>query len=314
MRKRNILSATSFVIILIALLLGASEFFIKFNYKSTILANEPENSMDYLVIGDSEAYTSISPVLLYSEFGYTGYNIGKARHNLQETYYSLVEALKDQQPKYVFMEVDTAFRNGKIFKNIETFLTYGLESFFSITAQHNDWKKIIENGFKVSEATPEEFSTTNYSKGFMVRKDSKPFKGKAYMNPSDEYEEVPEYHEEYFQKIIDKCEEENIKLVLYSSVTPINWTYKKHNTIQAIADKNGLMYFDLNVNPQKLGIDIQRHSYDGGDHVNYDAAKLITSYFGTYLNKEGRLADKRDDATYEYWNVTLSNYLNTNGR
>lgn len=314
MRKKNIITFTSFVIVLVALLLGASEVVSGFNYHVSTLANEPENSMDYLVIGDSEAYTSVSPMLVYKDFGFTGYNLGQPRVNLQETYYQLTEALKTQSPKVVLLEVDTAFRGGKPLKNIENFVNYGIERFFSISKYHNDWKAIAQNNFKKNEADEKTISTTNYSKGFRLRKDRKPFKGKmTYMEPNSNFEEIPSYHEEYMQRIIDLCKEENITLILFSSVSPMNWNYARHNTIQKIADEQGLTYVDLNIKTQELGIDQTNQTYDGGDHVNYDAAKLISKCLGKQLDDLGILTDKKNDDDYSYWNTTLENYIKNVG-
>lgn len=66
-----------FIIVLLLLLQGLSYFFItrgNGNKNALSVMKQPENSIDYLVIGDSESYSSISPMEIWIKHGFAGYN------------------------------------------------------------------------------------------------------------------------------------------------------------------------------------------------------------------------------------------------
>lgn len=68
-----------FIIVLLLLLQGLSYFFItrgNGNKNALSVMKQPENSIDYLVIGDSESYSSISPMEIWIKHGFAGYNCG----------------------------------------------------------------------------------------------------------------------------------------------------------------------------------------------------------------------------------------------
>ena len=59
------------------------------------IQNEKEDSVDVLVLGDSESYTSVSTVKLWNQYGTAAYIGGQAGQNIQETYYMLRTALQN---------------------------------------------------------------------------------------------------------------------------------------------------------------------------------------------------------------------------
>ena len=79
-----------FIIVLLLLLQGLSYFFItrgNGNKNALSVMKQPENSIDYLVIGDSESYSSISPMEIWIKHGFAGYNCGVVGQQAQYTYY-----------------------------------------------------------------------------------------------------------------------------------------------------------------------------------------------------------------------------------
>ena len=89
-----------FIIVLLLLLQGLSYFFItrgNGNKNALSVMKQPENSIDYLVIGDSESYSSISPMEIWIKHGLAGYNCGVVGQQAQYTYY-LLDVYKRQTP------------------------------------------------------------------------------------------------------------------------------------------------------------------------------------------------------------------------
>ncbi len=68
----------------------------------------PEHSMDYLVLGSSQAQYSFMPAVFYEDTGLYGYVAGSACQPLEVSYEMLKEFLKTQDPKLVILEVYTA--------------------------------------------------------------------------------------------------------------------------------------------------------------------------------------------------------------
>ena len=71
---------------------------------------QPENSIDYLVIGDSEKlFQHLSDGDL-DQTRIAGYNCGVVGQQAQYTYYLLEEVLQKQDPQVVILETNELFR------------------------------------------------------------------------------------------------------------------------------------------------------------------------------------------------------------
>ena len=74
------------------------------------IQGEKEHTIDLLVVGDSESYTTVSPMQLWQEQGITAYVCGKPGQKIQESYYALKTAFKTQSPKMVLLETNVIYR------------------------------------------------------------------------------------------------------------------------------------------------------------------------------------------------------------
>ena len=83
------------------------------------VSEEPEQTIDVLVAGDSESYTSVSPMDLWEKTGIAAYDCGQPGQRIQETYYILKTAFKTQSPKLVLFETNTMFRDPGFLKNVQ---------------------------------------------------------------------------------------------------------------------------------------------------------------------------------------------------
>ena len=291
--KKNISRALIFTTILFIIIASLSISFERsFKYEEGIKAVSI-NSLDYLAIGDSESYSTISPMQIYHETGIKGYNLGEARQKLQDTYFNLKSTLKFQHPKVVLFETNAIFRE---FSTTES--SYGkfnafIKKCFPIYDIHTFWKQLLSSN-KVSSG--DSFSKnpliTNNSvlKGFRYNTKINPYTKGNYVKISEQLAVIKSTQVEYLNKIINLCKENKIELVFFSAPSPKNWTYDQHNTILNIAKKNNYAYLDFNTN-NYVNIDWNKDTYDKGDHLNYFGATKISSFIADYLKNNTCLKD-----------------------
>ena len=105
---------------------------------------EPKDTIDVLVIGDSESYTSISPMDLWIRTGATSFNCGQPGQRIQETRFLLKEALKTQSPKVVLLETNVMFRDPGFIENITMSIVEPVRYYFPIFRYHNLWKMFFD--------------------------------------------------------------------------------------------------------------------------------------------------------------------------
>lgn len=262
------------------------------------IGKEEKDSVDLLVLGDSESYTSVSPMQLWEEQGMTAYVCGQPGQEIQETYYMLKTALEAQTPKVVLMETNLMFRDPGPVASVKAAATESLRHHLPVFRFHNLWKCIF-NGKKPGEVS---------YKGFILRGGVSPFDSGDYMKETSEVQEIPATVRIYMDEIQKMCKENGATLVLMSTPSPKNYNYKKHNAITEYAKENGLTYFDLNVQAKELGMDWQTDSYDKGDHLNLNGARKVTTWVGKYLKENYDLPDHRGKTEYKSWDKEKEKY------
>ena len=262
------------------------------------IAAERKESIDLVVLGDSESYTSVSPMQLWKEHGMTAYVCGQPGQKIQETYYMLKTALRTQSPKVVLMETNLMFRDPGPVKNLHATLAEPARYHFPLLRFHNLWKMAFD-GKKPGESV---------YKGFAIRSNVNPFDSGDYMKETKEVQEMPKAVSFYMEEIQELCRRNGAELVLMSAPSPKNYSYKKHNAIENYAKEKGIPYVDLNLQIRELGIDWQEDSYDKGDHLNLYGAQKVTAWLGGYLKEKYEMPDHRSDPSYEDWKQMEEKY------
>ena len=262
------------------------------------IAAERKDGIDVIVLGDSESYTSVSPMQLWKEQGLSSYVCGQPGQKIQETYFMLKTALQSQSPKVVLMETNLMFRDPGPVKNIQSSFAETARYHFPLLRFHNLWKLMFD-GKKPGEAV---------YKGFSIRSSVDPFDSGDYMKETEEVQEMPQAVTFYMEEIMELCRRSGAELFLVSAPSPKNYCYRKHNAIENYAKEKGLTYVDLNLKIKELGITWQKDSYDKGDHLNLYGAQKVTRWLGTYLKQNYELTDHRNDPAYEDWNELSKKY------
>ena len=74
---------------------------------------EPKNTIDVLFLGNSDTYRGVSPMKIWEDYNITSYSYVSAGQRIWTCYYMLIEALKTQKPKVIFLNVDNFFFNSQ---------------------------------------------------------------------------------------------------------------------------------------------------------------------------------------------------------
>lgn len=259
---------------------------------------EPPNSIDILVLGDSESYTCFSPLLLWKDTGYTSYTCGTDSQKLPYTKLMLERALENQNPKLVILETLTIYRPIYLGDMALEEVSRQLPLF----RYHDRWKHLSP-----ADLTPTVTATEqNAYKGHVYRDRVDPCPNQNYMLPTQQAATIPLVNRHYVQAIWEICQSRDIPLLLISAPSPINWNTERHNGIQALSQELGCPYLDLNL--ENLSIDWSRDTFDRGDHLNHFGAVKVTNFLANYLQNQYGLSDHRNDSAYESWNQLLASY------
>ncbi len=267
------------------------------------ILGETENTIDVLVLGDSESYCSIIPLQIWEAHGITSYVCGTSGQKLCYSEEFLHKAFEKQNPKIVILETNAIFRS----MSPSDGLVQKADRLLPIFRYHNRWKSL--KSFDFSFAV--NYTHVEDNKGYWYSSVSEKASSKNYMKPSDKSAPIPTQNEEYVKKIRDFCNENGAELILVSTPSTKNWNYKRHNSIQALADELELSYIDMNVLQEEIPIDWNTDTRDKGDHMNYYGAAKVTEYLGTYLSETGLFPDHRNDNRFQSWDIALEAFKQT---
>ncbi|MCR5025607.1 MAG: RICIN domain-containing protein [Lachnospiraceae bacterium] len=296
-----------------------------------------ENTLDYLVLGASQSFYSLSPMFVYGETGYTGYDLGSGMQSTALSYYWLKEACKTQKPKIVIMDVHALIRDpqGSEFiikpllgmklsrlklaaiRDCSLKLQTAYSALFPLYRFHDRWKELGSEDF----IKPDE--SGYFMKGTMIwfQSSNKYLSPEISMRENEvlydqpdgslgtyiEEADISQSGAEYLQKIISFCEDNGITLI------PVVFPSKKWNERWSelvgtyFRENTELKLIDLCAD-NAAGIDYDRDTPDNGFHLNYEGNTKVSCYFAGLLKDTGRFTDHRGDKAYEKWDNDLTRY------
>lgn len=262
----------------------------------SILSEKP-NTIDVVAVGDSLVYSSISPMEIYGEYGYTVFDCSKPAQLVTEAYNYYKVAVESQKPKVAFIEANILFRNISKTNGISKTRDI-LKSSIPLFVYHDDWKKIIVGN-----------NVENNLKGFVYSKKIQSGTLEEYMIKTDETKIIPKENLDYLNKIIKLSKENNIKIIFVGLPSQKSWNYEKHNAVEKLSKKLQIEYINLNM-IEEVDIDWQKDTRDKGDHLNYFGAKKVSKYLGEYLKNLNIISSKKNDSNYNDWNMLYEKYKN----
>ncbi len=305
----------SFILILLVLLFGASLLLEpKSNTKeggmldssANGILSEPKNTIDVLIIGDSEAYSAFIPLKIWNDYGYTPYVCATSAQILCYSYEFLAKTFQNQKPKVVMLETNAIYRSF----TYSDVLIQNLSEKLSVFRYHNRWKTLSLRDWSFGV----DLSNTEINKGYIYNNGINPANIKGYMKPSEMKEKYPNKNKAYVEKIKKLCDQNGAKLVLVSTPSVANWNMRKHNAIDALSKEIGCDYIDMNTKRKDVPINWATDTRDRGDHLNYDGALKASAFLGLYFDSLKIFKDKRNDPDYSQWNDAVKTFTQSIGK
>ena len=269
--------------------------------KREALLKEEADTIDVIVVGDSETYSAYSPLQMFKEHGITSYICGTSAQRLCDTVSILETAFETQSPNLIVLETNCFFRYAGSTQNADYDVLNDAAKIFPVLKHHNRWKQYLG----LAGVSNKEMECLR--KGFKLRTDTIAYEGGEWMKETDKRKNFSGMVDEYLEQIYALCEENGTELVLVTTPAPTNWTYAKHNAVSDWASEKEVKYLDMNLVCDELALDWSNDTRDGGNHLNYNGAKKVSAYFGEYLASEFELTDHREEEQYLSWNDAVKN-------
>ncbi len=268
---------------------------------------EDPDSLDIVFFGTSHQVCGISPMELYEKTGIKSAVLATGNQPMQSTYYWIREAHKTQKKMVAVVDLwsllfqdqvtdevvrqsidDMHFSLNKMEAIGTLAKTYGMDPLdlvFPLLRYHSRMKELSAEDFAYLTEDHHQLWKGHYPIAGCA---NMPYQGLS-QESIDEVEEilpVKEENAEYLLKTADYCKKEEIPLV-FIKLPVATWTPEQHRTLAAYAEKTGVDFLDMNVNPYYDTIRLDPSTdYQGEDHLDMMGAVKVTDAIGEYLLSE----------------------------
>ena len=302
---------------------------------------EERNSLDVVLIGASDMYTSFMPGRAYEQCGLTSYLLASESITAEGVKTAVKEIVRTQHPGLIVIEAN-AFLYGnadnesneahihKFFDNLPLStnkLEYiqrkvpadqQMEYIFPLIKYHGLWTEYPDRFFMMASNLSLDVRGFNVLKGFrttaqIIKTDKKCYNDMI----SDEHGELdldPDLQKELME-LLSYCEEKELNVIFVRAPHYVtDETYnrvKRSNKMASIVREQGFSYYTFENDAVQIGIDENRDFYNE-DHMNVYGALKFTDYLADKLvNNEKLQIDPLSEYQQEAWKqvVTSTNQL-----
>lgn len=283
---------------------------------------EKKNDIDLIVIGSSNSFCTVNPLVLYEEYGITAYDFGSSSQPMNISALYLKEALKKQKPKIIALEINMMV-GGSINSGNEAALRWGYTDIplsvdklkciyqslgevnadyfsyvFPMFRYHNRWKELSKTDYTYFYR-----DKTNYTKGYL---ETQSVAQTAVMLSDYECEGEPwidEKNIQYLDEMTELCRKNKIELLLFKSPKE-NWHRYETEAIRALASERGLLFVDYNelYHNGAISLDLTADFRDG-QHLNDFGAQKVTLHLGGYIKANYDIPDRRNEREPNSWDL-----------
>lgn len=258
-----------------------------------------KDSMDMVFIGNSHQFCSISPELLYEEYGVESFMLASSAQTIPMSYYAAIEAIELQHPDTIVLEVSYCAND---FRTVTDEMSHcffdGMPNcqakkmaiddlieedqriyyYLPLGLYHTRWKELTEDDFAITLVT---------ERGSVYYEDVK-YNGKIPLISQEEKEPMPEEMEKYMDLLVALCQANDVKLILYTAPFNTLWgteeenedLYKRERIFNYVGDyaaKYGVEYHNLFYEIEEIGLDGETDWKDT-QHLNCYGQVKLTRY------------------------------------
>lgn len=260
---------------------------------------EPENSLDCIVFGNSDAYSGFVPSVLYEKTGLSSYVSGVPNQSMDKINILLSQALKTQKPQVIILEADCLYTKSSP--------VYGrIDSATRLFQYHTRWKELKKRDFT---SLPKASGGVDPNKGYVYSNAVVKVENLGYMTENRDFAAIPEATKKELSLFVETCKNNGIKVIVVKVPSTDGWSYKRSAEVKKTVKSLGAEYFDMNA-CDDYKIDFDNDFRDGGNHQNIYGATKTTEYIG-YVLKHG-MNTRPDEKTEEVKNEWLLTIKNTN--
>ena len=266
---------------------------------TTNFKNFPDNTIDVIVLGTSQAQYSFDPAIFYSNTGLYSYVAGSSCQPMKLTYEMLKEVLKTQHPKLLILEVFAATPQlegcmdenacyiiplrsftGQEKQNVIGFLSEDKanEYRYPLINNHNDWKNKEDIDFLKPENVFKKELERETGYIYLDGIEELPFNWwHAMIHEKDIKAEIDPIDLEALNNIYDLCKENDIKILLYKTqidgIDEINQSVR--HKVWEWAEERNIPYADFVDNSYGSGFYINIHTTSFHPYIS--GAAIVTT-------------------------------------
>jgi len=270
-------------------------------------ALEPD-TIDMVIIGSSHATCSYDPGKIRETLGLNAFNLGTPLQQPDTGYYLYREMIQTQKPKYLMIDVYFKVLGSDYARNQVTAvlkeMRFGVNSLgmflFNMDRPgkgsflagyvspfgrvYDILMKAPDPAFaRIFDRNPNYRGSGFYVTESVISKDN--YFEENYPFSKDTYKSFSKRQVKYLEKLIREAKNHGTEVILVSAPMPkyitenLGYYETIHNNIREISDRNGVFYFDFNLDYYEGKIGLAAADFSDSGHLNKTGSEKFNDYY-----------------------------------
>ena len=285
------------------------------------LYHTPKNTIDVVFSGSSHCYCSVYPEYLWRDYGYATFDMAVSGQDKSANYYALLELLKTQRPKAIFVEAyallyDGYSQEGNSYRNLLS-MKNSVNNFRLVREtvdkeRHSDyllrWPIVHTRYAELTRYDFVQYAPSEYGRGanweWRQGAGAWPDAAKSCTATAP----LSEENLRWLDRLLALGDREGIDIVFYVAPMQVyDAEQAVYNSAAEYVTAAGASWIDFNKLYDEIGIAPESDFVDAY-HCNAYGAEKVTAYLGRYLQENYCLEDHRGETAYTDWDQSLQLY------